>query len=304
MTLSRESVDGTNLSGGVVVVGGAPTRLDTYLGAHGATGPTGPTGPTGVTGATGTTGSTGVTGATGAGLLFASVPISAASMRTLHSVPIQVVATPGANKIVQVITATFAYGPGIEFGLMNGADIALLLYGSNAAAQAALMQGSAGGGPMNTGNSILTTAGGSFSSGARHILATADVANKAIMLTTAADAGVWGVIASAVPTGGNAGLLYAPGDLVNVDPGQDGSTGDAVLRVTTVGAGGAVTGLAVSGGGASAGTSYSSSTGITTTVSTGSGDGNLQVDLTVSTPQNGAGQIDVAYHVIDAIPVA
>lgn len=88
------------------------------------------------------------------------------------------------------------------------------------------------------------------------------------------------------PTSGHAGLLYAPGDTGTIAKPANGIIGN--YTVLTVGAGGAVLTIAVTeGNGYQAG-----DTGIGTTVLTGSGDGNLQLDISAITPQ-GDGTADV-----------
>lgn len=88
-----------------------------------------------------------------------------------------------------------------------------------------------------------------------------------VVTTGAYDTG--GIGAGSV--GSNAGLLYAPGDTGTIDTGN----GDAVYEVLTVGAGGAVTAWTLS----VQGTGYSVGNDQATSVVTGSGDGNLLVDI-------------------------
>jgi hypothetical protein len=56
---------------------------------------------------------TGVPGVGGGAILTATVDLSAADIATLSSVPVQVVATPGANKVIVPVSAAFAFTPGV-----------------------------------------------------------------------------------------------------------------------------------------------------------------------------------------------
>ena len=79
-------------------------------------------------------------------------------------------------------------------------------------------------------------------------------------------------IFSAIPHSGAAGTGYVVGDLITV---VQGGASNGVLKVTTVGGGGVVTGLATQVG--YQGTGYSATSGLTTTGGSGTG---LEVDIT------------------------
>src|SRR6185295_1677511 len=86
------------------------------------------------------------------------------------------------------------------------------------------------------------------------------------------------------------GLLYALNDTGNISDGD----GTAVYTVTGVGGGGAVTTVSVTGG-----NGVEVGTGFATSVLTGSGDGNLTLNITAIRPQgDGTLEIDVLYQPI------
>jgi len=84
-------------------------------------------------------------------------------------------------------------------------------------------------------------------------------------------------VQSATPTLGNAGLLYALGDTGTIN---NLAGVPATYQVTGIGAGGAVTSVTVT----FPGSGFSVSTGNTTTVTTGAGDGTLELDITAIAP--------------------
>lgn len=80
-----------------------------------------------------------------------------------------------------------------------------------------------------------------------------------------------GGVATVAVSAGSAGLLYAPGDTGTLQ----GASNTAVYQVLTVGAGGAVETVAIT----FPGNSYQIEDGVGTTVTSGSGDGNLELDI-------------------------
>ena len=214
-----------------------------------------------------------------------TVPIGAMQLTTLHSAPVQIVADPGNGKRIVFVAGALQLLAG-PAGQPTFSDSNLGL--GIAGALVAIIDPDGLHGVI--GNSLAFVCGSAATP--------AEIAPGALVLSSTDDMGVWGEITSISVTAGNAGLLYADGDLFNIS----GASGDAIGIVTGVGAGGAVTSVAVTGAGTNPGTSYTTGTGnATVPISPSLGDGNLQVDIVVSTPQTGTAQVDVAYYLINTL---
>jgi hypothetical protein len=96
-----------------------------------------------------------------------------------------------------------------------------------------------------------------------------------------------GAATTATVTSGNAGTGYAPGDQGTVNAGATSPT----YTVLTVGAGGAVTSVSIAGG-----TGIATGTGFETAVTTGEGDGTLQLNIVaIATQGDGSYELDLLY---------
>jgi hypothetical protein len=112
---------------------------------------------------------------------------------------------------------------------------------------------------------------------------------QGLYLVSVAGSFTTGSVTAATVTPGNAGLLYA----VNDEGTIAGGDGTAVYRITAVTAG-AVNTVTVSGG-----AGYVPATGVATTVTTGAGDGTLELNITaIRQLGNGTLEIDVLYQPI------
>lgn len=215
----------------------------------------------------------------GAGLVSITVSISQSELTTFNSSPVALVAAPGAGKKIALIGYFWQYKEGTSQFPSGDADF---YYGESGDAA-----------PFSAG---FTLVGGSYDQsslpGAQAIAPPTE--NVALVLSSFADAGVFGPITSSVLNSG--GALYAADDTGIVSVGGE----DATYIINTVDGGGAVLTYTLT----APGNSYTTTANVPT--ETGGGQPGVgtgfTLDITVSVPGTGTGQIDLVYKIIDAIP--
>jgi hypothetical protein len=174
-------------------------------------------------------------GAGQSGLLSTVTQLTAAQIRTLFSAPVTVIPAPGAGKIIALISAAFAFHFGSVQYNPATADILNLFFAN--------LDGI---GELDGIASLVSAPQSGFGAlpghtqGINVILPGSD--NRALVLQSAADLNAGPIVSSTL---GAAGLGYAVGDTGTITNGAN----DATYLVTTVGAGGAVTGYSISGNG-------------------------------------------------------
>lgn len=253
------------------------------MSAGSVTGPTGATGGTGPTGSTGGTGATGATGGGGGGAtLTATVAISQSALTTLQSVPVAGVPAQGVGKTINVIAATMQYKTGTA-AFVSTATVVILAYADNPSGD--VMNGTFGPAFGNVSDGIAWASPTAITSSLED--------NQPLIVSQVSDMGTWGPITASILSGG--GTAYVNGDTGTLTAGS----ADATYIVTN-----AVGGVIQPGGYTItfAGTSYETATSFTATGGAQPGIGTgFSVDVTVSTPETGHGQVDILYTIIDTL---
>lgn len=236
-------------------------------------------------------------GSTPAGgtVLSATRTVTAAEMATLFSAPITLISAPGAGRAVLLVA-----GSRMEFvaGIDGFADFPTpeLLYGV-AGTKAILASSEIWPAAAPPTNKIMFVEGGTNVAGSFQAVNPTIIDNMAIVLQAlGANPDRAGPIVAVTIAAG--GLAYVAGDTGTIDTDPLGYTGGATYIVTTVGGGGAVTGLTITG----AGNGYSTvSNPLPTTVGgaqPGIGTG-LTVNVTAITAADGELVVTLVYQVFD-----
>lgn len=248
-------------------------------GGGGGAGPTGPTGPTGPS----------------SGVSSANVALTANQINHLFSAPVTLVAAPGVGKMILPISILFALNYGtVPFG-GNGTNVCVdfstsQLQGSSIACDNSLFEGEQLASSTALDHFAAPTGLAWQQGQGINVRLNSATANKALSIfNLTGDTITLGAIATSNITAGHAGLLYAPGDTFT-----DNVIGASIAVVDTVSVGGVVTSYHFT----NPGYALSVGNGQSTSVLTGSGDGNLQIDITAITPGDGTGSVTVIYTTI------
>lgn len=222
---------------------------------------------------------------TGANIFRAKTVLTAAQIRALDITPVLLVpATAGKKNIALLVISNFVYGTttwtvatGAEASLMFGPTVNNVAYGNVDVVSFFL-----------NGNGL-----GQFGyNGATQVVSDATPLDPRIFLVATTPGFNTGSALSAAVDPANKGLLYAGGDTGTIQV-TDAAT-DPTYTVTGTGAGGLVTTVTVA-----AGTGVQVGGPFATTVTTGSGDGNLKLSITAITPLgDGTLELDVLYQPI------
>lgn len=219
----------------------------------------------------------------GGNILQFSVLISKEAVTTLLSSPVDVgIPAPGVGKAIMFLGGLVQYKPGASNYSGGQQGIQLIYEGGDPTS-----------GSDNAGFNSAIIGSGSVWGGLALDLQTASpsaYANKKLMVATGTDFGVVGPITSSVLNDGGSG--YTVNDTFTVD----GPTTPATGTVNTVDGGGAVLTYTLN----TAGQSYVTEAGATTTATTGDGTG-LVLDIIVSVLETGPIQVDGTYTIIDVV---
>lgn len=197
-------------------------------------------------------------------LQVATLRLTSAQILALDTVPIQIVAAPGAGAVVSPVVAAVSYTFGTKaYNTAGGAGGAYLGFNYGAVE------------PFTLDGTVVydqTTASRYFAKVKDFgVEALAAVANTAVTLDLGDSLAAGPIVTSAKNAGG---ALYAPGDTGTIDVG--GPVGDAAYVIDTVGGGGAVLTYHLT----SAGTAYATAVGSTTT--NGGGQPGIGTGFTVN----------------------
>lgn len=217
--------------------------------------------------------------------------VTAAQIATLHSVPVTLIAAPGAGKVLQIVQGSY-----LEFltGVDGFADFPtpVLTYGAGGS-KATWGVGETFPAAAPPTSTWMQLSGGDQATGSPQSYDRAAVANKAIILDCApGNPNRAGPIVTAAIAAGGAG--YAPLDTGTIDTDPSGYTGGATYRVDTVGAAGIVTALTITG----AGNGYTTINNPAATTVGGGQPGvgaGLTVNVTAITPIDGSLVVTLAY---------
>lgn len=226
----------------------------------------------------------------GGELQTVKVTISQADLTTLFSSPVEAIPAPGAGKVIALVSCLWQYRWEDAVFLTAVALPAIGYIGSDFSGSA-MIDFQNGNTPQFGGNYDQVGSNPPYG-----IAPDFDVINKAIVIATQSDLGIWGPITALTLNAG--GALYAPGDTGIVGDGS-ADTADATYVVDTVDGGGAVLTATLT----APGTSYTSVTADPTTndgAQPGIGTG-LKFNVTVSTPATGYMQFDLSYLIVDAL---
>jgi len=214
------------------------------------------------------------------GVSATTVRLTANQIRSLFTVPVELVPAPGAGLAVQVVSIAIVsrtlavYGPaGLTSGWSSDPTVRSLGAGDE-----------------------FNTVGSLYSQGALQTLAgvvpLVDADNRALQVVSDTTLNVGAIAAAGVNA---AGTGYGIGDTGEID--QAGGV-PATYTVLTVGGAGEVLTFSLTSGGSG----YVAPTvGATTTVLTGGGDGAFTVDITAITPGNATAVITTIYKAVPTV---
>lgn len=211
------------------------------------------------------------------GSLSRVIALSSAQLLNLANTAVEMIPAPGLNKGIIVTEVLSTY----NFNTLDYPSLTpVLIYGANESvsynADIAPFLGLAESAVLNS-----TFEGNNFTK--------AIAANAAVNLKYVGnDDLAAGPIATTTLDSGGSG--YAPGDTGGISAGDS----DATFIVDTVDGGGAVLSYTI----ASAGTGYSVSSGVGTTVNTGGGDSSFTLNITAVQTGDGTGTIEVFYRIV------
>jgi hypothetical protein len=210
-----------------------------------------------------------------------SVSLTASQINHLFSAPLTLVAAPGTGKMLQPLYIVFAY------------HAATISFNSSSQIHTRITFGPAGQEMVDDQGVFMPDVSSVTVDQANNQDAspTTNFENLPFTLYSNTDLVNFGEITASNLTVGNAGLGYAPGDTGTISIAIDNT---ATYVIDTVGAGGAVLTYHLS----LAGSGYPVQSAVGTTVSTGAGDGNFQIDITAITPGDGIGSVSVTYKVL------
>ena len=220
----------------------------------------------------------------GGGLQSVTVDLSTAQIATLGSSPVEYAPSAGPNTVLVPVQVSFQHKAGSQ---PFGTSIMELYAGWAAGQQYQTMA-------VAAGEIQFDIASDSFNSGLFAPDGTpVGYEDAPGVIAAGADPGYTGsILTKSVEAGG---LLYAPGDTGTITNPLSGTV--ATYTVDTV-VGGAVTGFSIN----NPGTQYSVANGLTTTPTSGLGDGNFTVNVLTITPlSDGTGRAIILYYVMPLI---
>lgn len=230
-------------------------------------------------------------GGSGGAILVAKKVLTAAEIHGLDTTPVLIVpGLPGKTIFAIAVLEQYNFGT-VKYEVSSvGFPAAKIFYGPNSANPSPLTSDLVA--QMISGQTTSQT-NGPFTGSISLSPAPADltlVQGMDIYLVATTPGFNSGAAAGATVTAGNAGLLYALNDTGLLSAAGDGT---AVYTVTGIGAGGLVTTVTVTGGNGY----VAPALGISTQVSTGIGDGTLELDLNSIQPLgDGTLEIDTLYY--------
>jgi hypothetical protein len=218
-------------------------------------------------------------------LLVNSSTLTAAQLLALSTTPVQLIATPGAGKLLIVLGMAFVFKAGANLYQVNGSDDLNIGYSSAISDT-----------PIPTVSNLIANApnGWAYFSGSEFVSGAWGPGddNQGLFIKAANSYAVGPIVTTTLGAGG---LGYAANDTGTISTGS----GDATYQVLTVGAGGAVLTYSIT----APGTRYAVANGVAT--ATGGAQPGVGVGFTVNITavQTGDGTLKVAtYYQIFAVP--
>jgi hypothetical protein len=207
-----------------------------------------------------------------------TVDISSSDLINAGTTPIVLVAAPGANKMLIVVSASLLY------------KYNSVAYNSNAGVRLEYDNLGPFGSTLVLPNDFFETVGGNnigvFTLPFGEV-SVASLGSTNLPLTLVANVACGPILSASLDVGGSG---YAPGDTGTITSGG----ADATYVVDTVDGGGAVLTFHLSGNGSH----YEVSTGNATSVDTGGGDGGFTIDIGSVTLGNGTARATICYYTI------